>query len=344
MQVKIKGVNPVRRKLADGTVKTYYYDRATGIRLKGEPDSIEFAASLDEARKSQAQHRNPNTISWLIKEYCGSRAWLKLAASTREIGAYNLKAVEDKWGDTPLKIAGDKRSRPVFMKWHDKLAQTHPRAADAKMAALARVLEWGHVNGYLDGNPIVKFERAYSSNRAEMIWLPEHIQAFEQVAAPELVLAMMLGLHTGQRQGDLLRLPWSAYDGEAISLRQSKGGRPVYVPCTQALKATLDGQPRRSTQILTRANGTPWTRDAFKKAWAAAYEASGLLDDLHFHDLRGTAVTMLAEAGCTVPEIATITGHTQDHAQKILDRYLARTRALAESAIAKLDEHRRNKG
>ncbi|WP_414468055.1 hypothetical protein [Methylobacterium currus] len=51
---------------------------------------------------------------------------------------------------------------------------------------------------------------------------------------------------------------------------------------------------------------------------------------------------MLAEAGCTVPEIATITGHSQAHAQRILDRYLARTRTLAESAIAKLDEHRRN--
>jgi hypothetical protein len=28
------------------------------------------------------------------------------------------------------------------------------------------------------------------------------------------------------------------------------------------------------------------------------------ITDLHFHDLRGTAITMLAEAGCTVPEIA----------------------------------------
>ncbi|WP_445500227.1 hypothetical protein [Microvirga sp. G4-2] len=56
------------------------------------------------------------------------------------------------------------------------------------------------------------------------------------------------------------------------------------------------------------------------------------------------ATPMLAEAGCTAPEIATITGHTQAHAQKILDRYLARTRAApTESAIAKLDEQRRNR-
>ena len=29
---------------------------------------------------------------------------------------------------------------------------------------------------------------------------------------------MMLALWSGQRQGDLLRLPWSAYDGRCISV------------------------------------------------------------------------------------------------------------------------------
>jgi hypothetical protein len=33
----------------------------------------------------------------------------------------------------------------------------------------------------------------------------------------------MLALWTGQRQGDLLPLPWSAYDGRFIRLRQRKG-------------------------------------------------------------------------------------------------------------------------
>ncbi|MEZ0171011.1 hypothetical protein [Microvirga sp. TS319] len=83
-------------------------------------------------------------------------------------------------------------------------------------------------------------------------------------------------------------------------------------------------------------------KGCFKQAWRDTYSKTGLKADLHFHDLRGTAVTMLAEADPRC-EIATITGHTQAHAQKILDRYLARTRTLAGSAIAKLDEHRRNK-
>jgi hypothetical protein len=56
--------------------------------------------------------------------------------------------------------------------------------------------------------------------------------------------------------------------------------------------------------------------------------------------LRGTAVTRLAEAGCTEAEIATITGHTLASVHTILERYLARTDKLAVAAIAKLERAR----
>ncbi|SEM02487.1 hypothetical protein SAMN04515666_106506 [Bosea lupini] len=46
---------------------------------------------------------------------------------------------------------------------------------------------------------------------------------------------------------------------------------------------------------------------------------------------------MLAEAGCTVPEIASITGHSLKTVNTILEKYLSRTRALAEAAMAKFE-------
>jgi hypothetical protein len=46
---------------------------------------------------------------------------------------------------------------------------------------------------------------------------------------------------------------------------------------------------------------------------------------------------MLAEAGCTIPEIAAITGHSLKTVTHILETYLSRTRALADAAIVKLD-------
>jgi hypothetical protein len=58
-----------------------------------------------------------------------------------------------------------------------------------------------------------------------------------------------------------------------------------------------------------------------------------------FNDLRGTAVTRLAIAGCTEAEIVTITGHSLRDVRSILDaHYLSRDPALAESAIRKLEQ------
>ena len=88
--------------------------------------------------------------------------------------------------------------------------------------------------------------------------------------------------------------------------------------------------------ILTTPSGRAWTKRYFNAHWVQAARAAGITD-LHFHDLRGTAVTMLAEAGATVPEIAAVTGHTLKHVTHILEVYLSRTKHLADAAIVKLE-------
>jgi integrase len=82
-----------------------------------------------------------------------------------------------------------------------------------------------------------------------------------------------------------------------------------------------------------------WTSDGFSASWRKAVAKAGI-HGLTFHDLRGTVV-LLALAGCTVPEIATINGHSIRDVQSILDaNYFHRDVALAESAIRKLERHR----
>jgi hypothetical protein len=59
---------------------------------------------------------------------------------------------------------------------------------------------------------------------------------------------------------------------------------------------------------------------------------------LHFHDLRGTAVTRLTLSGSTTPEIAAIAGHSPRDVEAILDaHYLGVRVELAEQAMMKLD-------
>ncbi len=209
----------------------------------------------------------------------------------------------------------------------------------ADLAVLSVVASYGVDSGLIENNHVKGVRKLYKASRAEMIWLPEHVSRFEAVASSELHLALTLALHTGQRQGDLLKLPWTAYDGRAITLRQNKTGAKVYIPCTKALKGGLDAAPHRAVTILTNSRGLPWTADGFGTSWYKASRRAGIVD-LTFNDLRGSAITMLSEAGCTPQEIAALSGHTLKSVAQILERYLARTKPLAEAAIIKLENAR----
>jgi len=103
-----------------------------------------------------------------------------------------------------------------------------------------------------------------------------------------------------------------------------------------------DATKRQAVTVMTTQAGLSWTPDGFRTSWGKAARKAGI-SGLTFHDLRGTAVLRLALAECTVPEIATITGHSIRDVQSILDaNYFHRDVALAESAIRKLE--RKNSG
>ena len=210
---------------------------------------------------------------------------------------------------------------------------------------LKLILNWAKDRGKITVNMCAGGGRVYHGTRVDFVWSVEVEAVFLEHAPPQLHLPLLLALWTDQRQGDLLRLPWSAYDGSTIRLVQSKsireGGkrRPVRVsiPVGAPLKAALDAAKKHGSIILTNSLHRPWTEGAFRQAWWQAYRKAGIVG-LTFNDLRGTAVTRLALVGCTEIEIATITGHSLRDVRSILDaHYLHRDIELARAAITKLE-------
>jgi len=279
------------------------------------------------------------TLLSVLQAFQASENFFGLADETRRSYAGLIRRnIEKDLGDYPLSGLTDRRTRGLFMTWRDRIAtNAGRRQADYAWAVLARVLSWGLDRGLVLANPCSRGGRLYRGSRAEKIWTPADESAFLARAPTNLKLALMLALWSGQRQGDLLRLPWSAYDGKHIRLRQSKTGKPVVILVGAPLKAVLDATPRVSPIILTRTTGRPWTGQAFRSAWLRACKAAGI-SGVTFHDLRGTAVTRLALSGATEAEIATITGHSLRSVRAIIDtHYLSRDPALGENAIRKLE-------
>jgi integrase len=338
MRVRLKGINSVRKKLADGSEKVFYYAWKSGPPLRGDPGTPEFIASYNEAVARKVAPPRGALLS-LLQQYQASPEFLNLADSTRRSYIALIKRIEKEFSDFPLSALYDRRTRGIFKAWRDRVAVgSGRRQGDYAWSVLARVLSWGLDRGITSANPCERCGRLYRGSRNEKIWTPDDEAIFLKRAPEHLHLPLLLALWTGQRQGDLLRLSWSAYNGTDIRLRQSKTGRRVVIRVGIPLKEVLDSTPKRSTIILTNSDGKPWTSDGFRASWRKACAAAGVRG-VTFHDLRGTAVTRLALVEATEPEIATITGLSLQGVRAILDaHYLNRDPALGDSAIRKLEK------
>ena len=338
MRVNLKGLNKVRKCLSDGTIRTYYYAWKGGPRLPGRPGDPGFVVAYQEAHAAKIEAPQGTLLS-VLNAYQVSQRFSELAARTRRDYQKHLRKIEGEYGDFPIAALNDRRTRGEFLSWRDRLAKKSRRQADYSYSVLALVLAWSLDRGMVPCNPCERPGRTYRSHRIDNIWTEDDEARFMAVAPKHIRLAFLLALWTGQRQGDLLRLTLTAFDGEKIRLRQSKTGARVVIPVGQPLMEALKGTERRAVTYSQRAAKQRGLKSGFRASWRTVCKAAKI-EGLTFHDLRGTAVTRLALADCTTPEIATITGHSMRQVDGILDsHYLSRNSALAESAIRKREEH-----
>ena len=260
MRVPLKGLNSITKKLADGTRRTYYYAWKGGPPLRGEFGSAEFHHSYNEAIATKVATPK-GVILAILQGYQASEDFLVLADSTRRGYIPLIVRIEKAFGDFPLSALTDRRTRGVFMNWRDQIAKASGRRqADYAWSVLARVLSWALNRGFIAANPCTHDGRLYRGSRRENIWTAADEAAFLDRAPAHLHLPLKLALWTGQRQGDLLRLPWSAYDGKTIRLRQGKTGARVVIPVGAPLKEALDAAAKRSTlssPTATASRGPP---------------------------------------------------------------------------------------
>jgi integrase len=256
MRIKLKGINRVRKRLADGSWKTYYYAWKGGPPLTGEPGSPEFVASFNAAVARKVAPAT-GTLQSVLRGYQASDKFRSRRERTRFDYIVKIKQIEAEFGDFPLSALSDRRTRGIFMAWRDKLALRSRRQADYAWQVLALVLAWGMDRGMVAANPCAKGGRLYNGSRVDKVWTTEKEAAFLAHAPARLHLPLLLALWTGQRQGDLLRLAWSAYDGTRIRLRQSKTGATVSIPAGAPLKAALDATAKATTQASVAAPPCP---------------------------------------------------------------------------------------
>lgn len=347
MFVRLKHVKPVKKLLASGVEVTYYYHRITKKRIHGEPGTEAFVKNYELAGKRDGR-ADDGCIAGLILEFRSSGKYDGLSDRSKSDYDKHLDAIALKFGACEIEAFNDRRIRGDIIKWRDELGKKSPRQADYAVAVMGVLLAWAYDVAKIETNHAARIGKLYESDRCDKIWEAPQIEALLKNAHQTIRDAFLLALHTGQRQGDLLKMTWSAFDGSALTIRQSKGRRKVYIPCTAEIKMVLrrlkaervtreKAKKPISTTILVNRRGRPWTSDGFRTMFDRAKDEAGI-EDRTFHDLRGTFVTRMSELDVTPQKIATITGHSVAEVQRIIDAYLARTPEMAKSAMKQYEK------
>ena len=336
-------------------------DAAAGINLE-----VAQQAAGRGPRRLRTPRKIERSVRHLYENWIETPEFRMLGERTRRDYANKARPFLETFGDEPCAALGRAALKGYWRKMY--VARGHSMANGIITVARAMLshavdMEW------IDANPAFKL-RIKGVEPRVAFWSPAKAAHFVETADAAGALgqavadAVVIALHSGQRQGDVLAMPPRIFEDGRVRLTQFKTGALVDAPMTPPLANRVaairarwkaDNIVARDTLVTDPRTGKPFTVDAFRKAFRDVRDAAvtiatdkdlkAILDadrfqpglaDLRYQDLRDTAVTRLALAGCTLPQIAAITGHDVDHVASVIKHYLALDAGLADEAIAKL--------
>jgi integrase len=296
-------------------------------------DAVPFALHQERERllSNPKPAKGGSDVAAVIRHYRSHPKFKDLAPRTRSDYVKHLDYITAKMGHLePRQI-----ERRHAISWLDAWAKKEtPHAANYRLAVLKIVLEHAIDMGLLPvgGNAAKNVRKVKYEKQQRAPWPTDMVAAFRATADADTLLLFELLIGTGQRIGDVLKMRWSDYDGQAISVTQSKTGAKLWLPCPPRLTAALSATQRRPGYILTNlaGNGPLSYRSA---AWRilAVRKAIGAMD-YDIHSLRYTAAAELAAMGHDDDTIAAITGHTS---KAMVVKYTGAARQIARAKKAR---------
>lgn len=328
------------RKNRDGSRRYYWCPKdQPAARLSDDPDEAWREAEAKNQKRDMElagigrQPIKVDSITWLINEYRQDPDFQQLAHKTKRDYEQNLKWLETTFGDLSPSAIGADTIQKLKRVGADKPFQTN-----ARIRTIRLLYAWGMRNSKVKENPAARF-RQITTEARDVVWHRDDIAAFLQTARPSMKLAVLLGCFTLQREGDLIALLWSAYDGRRIELRQRKTKKLIAAAVHTLLKAALDATPRAAeTVLVSEATGKPYDEHHFRHVFAQDRKAAGLPPDLQFRDLRRTGAVTLARLGVKLQSIAALGGWTISRTSKILETYIPLDEEMASAAVTAMEE------
>ncbi|TDJ63713.1 MAG: integrase, partial [Proteobacteria bacterium] len=141
-------------------------------------------------------------------------------------------------------------------------------------------------------------------------WTHEEIAQFEakyDIGTKER-LAFSLLLFTAQRRSDIVEMGRQHVKDGWMTVIQQKTGKRIEIPVLDELQRIIDASKTGDLTYLVTKYGKAYDKDGFGNWFRDKCDEAGL-PQCSAHGLRKAAASHLADIGCTVHEIMSITGH-----------------------------------
>jgi len=194
-------------------------------------------------------------------------------------------------------------------------------------AAFNKAVDWSYVkeNYFLK----VKLPKKQQVNPAYIN--EEHLELIcKQVEVSVVKDFIVTAFYTGMRLNELVNLTWRNVNLNTRIITvgdeefTTKGRNQRYIPiCDEALTSILTrlngGQAQRenekiipigSNYVFSKPSGEKYTGDYFSKAFKKACRAAGIDKSIHFHSLRHSFASNLAQKGVSLYTIKELLGHS----------------------------------
>jgi integrase len=303
--------------------------------LVGSEEFLEaYSKALSAAPRVEIAERRTRagSISAMIVGYLGSAAFANLAPVSQQQYRRILEAMRRDYGD--LSVATLQRKHVIKML--DAKKDTPSMARDF-LRCLRLLTAYAIDIGIRQDDPTAGVRVKMPKSDGFHSWTEQEIAAFQAAYAvgtkPRLALELLLG--TALRCADIVKLGRGHVRNGTIQVTAQKTRKPLDIPIIAALAAAINAAaPSEHVTFLLNQRGGSFTAKHFGEWFTKQCEHIGL-KGVSPHGLRKAACRRLAEAGCTAPEIASVSGHAS---LKEVQRYIdAADRAkLARNAMARI--------
>jgi integrase len=341
----------------------WHYDFT--IRGKRYREAIPEARNKAQAERAETQARQAvydrryalagDSITfgeYVTKTY---RPWAKLHKKSFQSDDHRLKAILpifEKQFLSAITTAQIERYKQARFDQPAKLGgsdQTKPRAAQSvnhDLALLSRIFTLAQEQGIVAANPVKQVRRLPVNNRRTRVCSVEEERQLLAELPPTVRAMFRVAIQTGMRRGEIVNLDWTDVDflrGQ-VHIRESKTGKPRVIPMSVSVRTVFAEQFQRKgiepAIFLSRKGPTRGTRlinpDAVLKKTCARLGIEGL----HWHDLRHTAATRMADAGIDPFVMAELLGHADLNMTQRYTHATDQRRQEAVNALANYDGHK----